>query len=334
MFINDSSYMIYQKLGRTGLKVSRFILGTMQMGWIINEEDSHKLLDAALEAGINTIDTANIYSNWGEGSYAGRSEEIIGGWITDCGVREDIVLATKVRGEMSDRPNDAGLSRRHIMDAIEESLDRLNTEWVDLYWSHWSDLETPMEETLRAYTNLIESGTVHYIGASNHTAAEIMESLWVSDVNSLARYEAIQPSYSLARRRDFEKHLQPVIEKYGLGVTSYSPLGGGFLTGKYSKEKLPDSKRAETTKTRYFKDRNFRILDTLKEVAVTHDTSITQIALAWVLAQSIVTAPIVGVNSPEQLEENIKALEIKLTNDDISRLNDVSDWAEMDDLAR
>ncbi|MFW9769366.1 MAG: aldo/keto reductase, partial [Candidatus Thorarchaeota archaeon] len=161
--------MIYRKLGRTGLKVSRIILGTMQMGWIVDEENSHKLLDNALEAGLNTFDTANIYSKWGDGSYPGKSEEIIGSWIADRGVREDIVLATKVRGEMSGRPTDAGLSRRHIMDAIEKSLERLNTEWVDIYWSHWSDPETPQEETMQAFTTLIESGAVHYVGASNHT---------------------------------------------------------------------------------------------------------------------------------------------------------------------
>ena len=326
--------MMYRKLGRTGLKVSRFVLGTMQMGWIINEEDSHSVLDAALEAGLNTFDTADIYSKWGEGSYPGKSEEIIGSWLTDRGVREDVVLATKVRGEMSDRPNDGGLSRRHVMDAIEKSLGRLNTEWVDIYWSHSPDQDTPQEETLRAFTSIIEGGAVHYIGASNHTAAEIVESLWVSDVNGLARYEAIQPSYSLARRRDFEKHLQPVIKKYGLGVTSYSPLAGGFLTGKYSKDKLPDSKRAETTKTRYFKERNFKIVDTLKELAVAHDATIPQIALAWVLAQEVVTAPIIGANSPQQLDENLGALELKLAPDDISRLNEVSDWIEMDELAR
>ncbi|MFW9788845.1 MAG: aldo/keto reductase [Candidatus Thorarchaeota archaeon] len=326
--------MMYRKLGRTGLKVSRFILGTMQMGWIVNAENSHKLLDAALEAGVNTLDTANIYSKWGEGSYPGKSEEIIGGWITDRSIREDIVLATKVRGEMSDRPVDAGLSRRHIMDAIEMSLERLNTEWIDIYWSHWPDPDTPQEETLNAFTSLIESGAVHYIGASNHTAAEIVESLWISDVNGLSRYEAVQPPYSLARRRDFERHLQPVIEKYNLGVTSYSPLGGGFLTGRYSKDKLPDSKRAETTKTRYFKERNFRIVDALKELARSHDATVPQIALAWVLTQEIVTAPIVGANSPEQLEENLGALDLKLTTDDIERLNEVSDWAEMDNLAR
>ncbi|MFX1482582.1 MAG: aldo/keto reductase [Promethearchaeota archaeon] len=334
MNVNNSSSMKYRNLGKTGLKVSRPILGTMQMGWIVNEEDSHKLLDTALEAGLNTFDTADIYSKWGEESYPGRSEEIIGAWLADRGVRDDIVLATKVRGEMSDNPNDSGLSRRHIMDAIEGSLNRLNTEWIDIYWSHSPDSETPQEETLQAFTTLIESGAVHYIGASNHTAAEIVESLWVSDVNGLARYEAIQPSYSLARRRDFEKHLQPVIEKYGLGVTSYSPLGGGFLTGRYTRDKLPDSKRAETTKTRYFKDRNFQIVDTLKEIAAIHDASIPQIALAWVLSQSVVTAPIIGANTPEQLKENIGALEIGLSEDDLNRLNEVSDWAEMDNLAR
>ncbi|MHA2027399.1 MAG: aldo/keto reductase [Candidatus Thorarchaeota archaeon] len=326
--------MMHRKLGRTGLKVSRIILGTMQMGWIVDEENSRKLLDSALEEGVNTFDTANIYSKWAEGSYPGKSEEIIGGWMSDRGVREEIVLATKVRGEMSDRPLDGGLSRRHILDAIEKSLERLNTEWVDIYWSHWPDQDTPQEETLEAFTTIIESGAAHYIGASNHTAAEIVESLWMSDANGLARYEALQPPYSLARRRDFEKHLQPVIEKYNLGVTSYSPLGGGFLTGKYSKDKLPDSKRAETTKTRYFKDRNFEIVDSLKEIAKDHDASIPQVALAWVLTQDVVTAPIVGANSPEQLRENIAALEIELSSDDLRRLNEVSDWAEMDNMAR
>jgi 1-deoxyxylulose-5-phosphate synthase len=326
--------MKYKKLGNTGLKVSEYILGTMNMGWIVSEENSHKLLDAALEAGLNTIDTADIYSKWADESYPGRSEEIIGGWLTDRGVRDDIVLATKVRGTMSERPNDGGLSRKHIMNAVEKSLERLNTEWLDIYWSHSPDQETPQEETLRAYTNLIENGSVHYIGASNHTAAEVMESLWISDKNGLARYEALQPPYSLARRRDYEKHLLPVIEKYKLGVTSYSPLGGGFLTGKYSKDSLPDSKRAETTRTRYFKDRNFLIVDTLKEMAIAHDASVAQIALAWVLTQKTITAPIIGVNSPEQLQENIGALELKLSDDDITRLNEVSDWTEMDHLAR
>ncbi|MDF1537295.1 MAG: aldo/keto reductase [Candidatus Thorarchaeota archaeon] len=326
--------MSARKLGKSGLKVSRYILGSMNFGWLVNEENSMKILDAAIEAGITTIDTADIYSKWGDGSYPGKSEEIIGKWLKDRGVRDDIVLATKVRGNMSDKPNDVGLSRKHILEGAKRSLVRLNTEYIDLYWNHWPDYDTPQEETLRAYTKLVDDGAVHYIGASNHTAAELMESLWVSDRNGLVRYDAIQPPYSLARRRDYEKLLQPVVEKYGFGVTSYSPLGGGFLTGKYSEEKMPDSKRAETTKTRYFKERNFRIVETLNEVAQANGVSIPQLALAWVLTRETITAPIIGVNSVEQLNENIEALEINIPETDLNRLNEVSDWTEMDMLAR
>jgi aryl-alcohol dehydrogenase-like predicted oxidoreductase len=189
----------------TGLKVSRFILGTMQMGWIVSEEDSFKLLDAALEAGITTLDTADIYSKWGDGSYAGKSEEILGRWIKDRGNRDDLILATKVRGEMSEKPNDAGLSRTHILNSADRSLDRLQTEWIDLYQSHWFDSDVTQEETLRAYTKLIDDGVINYIGASNFTAAELVESFWVSDKNGLARYDSLQPPYSLARRHSWNR---------------------------------------------------------------------------------------------------------------------------------
>jgi aryl-alcohol dehydrogenase-like predicted oxidoreductase len=326
--------MKYSKLGKSGLRISRFVLGTMQMGWIINEEQAHKVLDAALEAGINTIDTADVYSKWGEGSYPGKSEEIIGRWIKDRGVREEIVLATKVRGEMSEKPNNAGLSRKHILESAKRSIERLHADWIDLYWSHSFDNGVSQKETLEAYTKLINDGLVHYAGASNFTAAELIESLWVSDKYTLTRYVALQPPYSLARRRDFEKYLQPVVEKYDFGVTSYSPLGGGFLTGKYSEDKLPDSKRAETTKTRYFKERNFKIVDTLKEVAGRHDATLPQVALAWVLSKDVITAPIIGVNNESQLADNIRAIEIDLLEDDLKYLDEVSDWTEMDYIAR
>lgn len=322
------------KLGRTGLKVSQYILGTMQMGWIVNEENSHRILDAALEAGVMTIDTADVYSKWGEGSYAGKSEEIIGKWIKDRGVRDDIVLATKVRGEMSTKSNDVGLSRKHILESIDRSCSRLNTDFIDLYWSHSPDYDTPQEETLRAYTKLIDDGIVHYIGASNHTGAELIESLWTSDKYGLARYDALQPPYSLARRRDYEKDLQSVVKKYEFGVTSYSPLGGGFLTGRYSESELPDSLRAQTTKQRYFKERNFKIVDALKEIAGTMEITIPQLALAWILTRETITAPIIGVNSVEQLLENLIALEVEISDDDLQRLNEVSDWKDMDFIAR
>ncbi|TFG14355.1 aldo/keto reductase [Candidatus Thorarchaeota archaeon] len=322
------------KLGRTGLRISQVVLGSMQLGWLVREDDAMDLLDAAFDAGITTIDTADIYSKWAEESYAGKSEQIIGRWLEERGIRDEVVLATKVRGEISNNPNDVGLSRKHILEAVDGSLDRLRTDWIDIYWSHWPDPDVTQEETLRALTKLVDDGSVHYIGASNHNAAELMESLWVSDKYGLARYDALQPSYSLARRRDFEKYLEPVVKKYNLGVTSYSPLGGGFLTGKYSKEETPDSKRAETTKQRYYKERNFRILDTLEEISEDLDATIPQIALAWVLNRESITAPIIGVNSKEQLEENIEAIELDISDDAIHELNEASDWRELDELAR
>jgi len=306
----------------------------MQMGWIVDEEDSHRILDAALEAGLTTIDTADIYSKWAEESHAGKSEEIIGRWIKDRGVRDDVILATKVRGEMSQKSNDQGLSRKHILESGDRSLNRLQTEWIDLYQSHWFDEETPQEETLLAYTKLVDDGVVNYIGASNFTSAELMESFWISDKHGLARYESLQPPFSLARRRDYEKHLEPVIRKYSLGVIGYSPLGGGFLTGRYTEDSAPDSKRAETIQTRYAKERNFSIVAILKEIASAHDASVAQIALAWVLSRETITAPIIGVNSIEQLSENLGALDINLSEDDLESLNAVSNWEEMDFLAR
>jgi aryl-alcohol dehydrogenase-like predicted oxidoreductase len=306
----------------------------MQFGWTVEDETSLKIMDAALEAGITTFDTADIYSKWGDTSYAGKSEEIIGRWFHDRGRRDEIVLATKVRGEMSDKPNDFGLSRKHILESAEKSLERLKTDHIDLYQSHWFDNDVPQEETLRAYTNLIEDGVVHYIGASNFTAGEFMESLWMSDKYGLARYESLQPPYSLARRRDYERYLKPIIEKYEIGVISYSPLGAGFLTGRYQKDHLPDSKRASTTKQRYFKERNFRILEELKEVSLAHDMTMAQIALAWVLTRETITAPILGVSSMKHLEDNLGALEVSLSDDDVKRLDEVSDWTEMDYLAR
>ena len=333
MVVNYSLAMRYAKLGQTGLKVSRLILGTMQMGWLVDEKTSHKLLDMALEAGLNTIDTADIYSKWAEESYSGKSEEIIGRWLINQD-RDEIVLATKVRGEMSPNPNDVGLSRKHILESITKSLNRLSTDFIDLYQSHSFDPDVPQEETLRAYTSLVDAGVVHYVGASNFTAAELVESLWTSDKHGLVRYESLQPSYSLARRRDYEKHLQPVIEKHNLGVISYSPLGGGFLTGRYSEDTAPDSKRAATTKMRYYKERNFRIIETLTEIATDQEATVAQVALAWVLTRDTITAPIIGVNSVEQFKENLAALELKLSEDAINRLNESSDWTEVDQLAR
>lgn len=286
------------------------------------------MLDAALEAGINTIDTADIYSRWTDESYPGKSEEIIGRWMKERGVREDIILATKVRGEMSDKPNDKGLSRKHITEGARASLDRLQTDWIDLYWSHWPDEEVDQEVTLRAFDKLIDEGIVHHIGASNHTAAQIVESLWISDSRNLANYDAIQPPYSLARREEYEKYLHPVVKKYDLGVTPYSPLGGGFLTGKYSKEETPDSKRAESIEKRYATEENYRIVEELVRIGDNRGASIPQIALAWILTKESITAPIIGASSLDHLHDNLGALNIELSKEEKRALNDVSDWRD------
>lgn len=326
--------MKYVKLGNTGIKISQVVLGSSNIVWRIDEKTAFEVLDKAVELGVNAIDTANIYGKHGEGGYPGKSEEIIGNWIKDRGNRDDFVLATKLYGDMSENVNDRGLSRKHIHKALQGSLKRLQTDYVDIYFTHSFDAETPVEETMRAFTALIEQGKIHYAGASNHPAWRVMEALWVSDKCGLERYEVLQPVYNLAKRHTYEQDTVPIVEKYKLGVTSYSPLGTGFLTGRYGKEKLPETPRVEGVKRRYFKDRNFEILKTLKKIAREKDATMAQIAISWVVHQESVTAPILGANTIEQLEENIGALEIKLKKDDLQHLDEASEWKTLDELSR
>ena len=326
--------MKYVKLGNTGIKISQVVLGSTNMGWRIDEKQAHKVLDKAVELGVNAIDTANIYGKWGEGGYPGRSEDIIGNWLKESGIRDDLVLATKLYGEMSEKVNDRGLSRKHMFKALGGSLKRLQTEYVDIYFTHTFDDETPVEETMRAFTSLIEQGKVHYAGASNHPAWRVMEALWVSDKYGLERYDVLQPVYNLAKRHTYEQDTVPIIEKYKLGVTSYSPLGTGFLTGRYGKNKLPDTPRVEGVKRRYFKDRNFGILEALKKIAQEKEATMAQIAISWVVHQDSVTAPIIGANTIKQLEENIDALKIKLTKNNLKELDEASEWKTLDELSR
>ena len=319
--------MKYRYLGRTGLKVSDICLGTMQFGWTADEETSHSILDAFVAAGGNFIDTANIYSRWASNSYAGKSEEIIGRWLRARGNREDLVIATKVRGQMGPGPNDEGLSRKHIMKAVEDSLRRLQTDYIDLYQAHWYDENTPLEETLRAFDDLITQGKVRYIGASNYPAWLLTKSLWVSDKHGYARYDSLQPHYNLAYRAEFERELMHLCKDQGIGVIPYSPLAGGFLTGKYRRDKpLPESARAENIRRRYFNDRGFTILETVEAIAKEHNRTIAQIALAWLLHNPVITAPIIGANSVSQLEELLGAVDVRLSQEEIARLNEVSAW--------
>ncbi len=321
--------MKYKRLGNTGLNVSILCMGTMQFGWSVDEMETRNILTATFEAGINFIDTADIYSKWVDGNPGGVSETYIGNWMKQNKIpRDQIVLATKVRGEMGKGPNDEGLSRIHIMNAVEASLKRLQTDYIDLYQSHWSDENTPIEETLRAFDDLIRQGKVRYVGASNYEAWELMQALWTSDKFNLARYDSLQPHYNLIHREEFERELRSVCKAYAIGVIPYSPLAGGFLTGKYRQgEPLPDSKRADARK-KSMTEKNFTLLHEMERIALLHKATISQIALAWMLSDPVITSPIIGATSIEQLNENLGAVEVHLTGEERESLNRLTDWKE------
>jgi aryl-alcohol dehydrogenase-like predicted oxidoreductase len=322
--------MEYRRLGRTGLKVSALCLGTMTMGWTSSRADSFAVLDAFVEAGGNFIDTADIYSFWAENNPGGVAETWIGEWLAQRRVpRHQLVIATKVRGRMWEGPNGEGLSRQHIMKAIDDSLRRLNTDYIDLYQTHWPDDDTPLEETLRALDDLVHQGKVRYLGASNHPAWLLTKALWISDRLGLASYVCLQPHYNLVHRAEFERELMALCQDQGLGVIPYSPLAGGFLTGKYRRGAPPPPGTRGTVSEsvrRYMTERNFALLEVLQDIARAHGATMAQVALAWLLSNPVVTAPIVGANTPQQLRETMGALQVQLTDEDLARLNQASAW--------
>jgi len=317
--------MIYRNLGRTGLKVSELCLGTMQFGWTADETLSIKILDAAYDAGINFIDTADVYSSWVDGNPGGVAERIIGNWMKDSEIpRDRVIIATKVRGRMGDGPNNEGLSRVHIMNAVEGSLQRLRTDYIDLYQTHWYDESTPIEETLTAMDDLIKAGKVRYIGCSNYPAWRLAESILSARNNRLHRFESLQPHYNLVHRAEFEGELADVCRNYSLGVIPYSPLAGGFLTGKYRREIAPESQRGKSVR-KYFNERNWTLLNILETIAVEYGgRSISQISLAWLLSDALVTSPIIGPRSLEQLRDNLGAAGLRLSKDQKNTLDDAS----------
>jgi aryl-alcohol dehydrogenase-like predicted oxidoreductase len=320
--------MEYRYLGRTGIKVSELCLGSMQFGWTAGEELSYQVLQAAYDAGINFIDTADVYSRWVEGNAGGVAETIIGNWLQRSGLpRHKLVIATKVRSRVGDGPNDEGLSRVHIFAAVEASLRRLRTDYIDLYQAHWLDEHTPIEESLRAFDDLIHHGKVRYIGCSNYPAWRLTEALWTSEHHGLARYETLQPHYNLVHRAEFERELAAVCRAYGLGVIPYSPLAAGFLTGKYRKGQTVESARLGRA-SQHFNDRNWALLEQMEQLGNDRgDYSISQVALAWLLSDPLVTSPIIGPRSIEQLHDNLKAAELKLTQADRKALDEASQWA-------
>ena len=318
--------MDYRILGLTDLNVSAFCLGTMQFGWTADESMSQRVLSAAYEAGINFIDTANIYSRWADGNPGGVAEQIVGRWMKLNNIpRNKVILATKVRGNMGGGPEDEGLSRKHILHAVENSLRRLQTDHLDLYQAHWPDDKTAIEETLSAFDDLVKQGKVRYIGASNYPAWQLMQALWVSDRTGLPRYDSLQPHYNLVHRDEFERELASVCKTYHLGVIPYSPLAGGFLTGKYRRNLVPISARASGVK-RYFNDRNWSLLEIMDTLAKEKQSSISQIALAWLLADPLMTSPIIGANSIEQLKDNLGAITVHLTLAEKTTLDNASAW--------
>lgn len=311
-------------LGNTDLNVSRLCLGTMTMGWTSSKEDSFAVMDCALENGIDFFDTADIYSFWAEGNDGGVAESWIGEWLTSRNARNSLIIATKARGRMWDGPDGEGLSRTHLMRAVEDSLRRLQVETIDLYQSHWPDADAPLEETFRAFQDMIQQGKVRYIGCSNHSSDQLQETLTLCAEHNLPRYESLQPHYNLVHRQEYEAQLMALCEKENLGVIPYSPLAGGFLTGKYQRNgKIPAKSRGHGNDrmAAYSNDKGYTIVETLEDIGQNYNATIAQMAVAWQLANPTVTSAIIGANTVEQLSEVIKAADVLLSAEEKARLD-------------
>ena len=314
--------MEYRNFGRTGMKVSPLCLGCMMFGGKTEPEDSYEIIDRAIDAGINFLDTANVYSR-------GRSEEVTGEALQRNGKRSQIVLATKFHGRMADdHPNASGSSRRHIIEQCEASLKRLQTDYIDLYQVHRPRSDTPIDETLRALDDLVRSGKVRYIGTSTFAAWQVLESLWVSKEYGLNRFISEQPPYNILDRR-IERELLPMAQTFGIGTLPWSPLAGGLLTGKYSSNQPPpmDSRYANVAENERLQARyttaSLGVIDSLKAYLDAKGVAISQFAIAWAIAQPGVTSPIIGPRTMEQLEDNLKALDIEVTAEDMAKVDEL-----------
>ena len=309
------------KLKNTDLKVSRINFGGNVLGWTLNEKQSFEILDAYVEAGFNFIDTADTYSWWVNG-VGGQSESILGRWMKARNNRDDLVIATKVGSQTKEHPND--VSKKHILKSVDESLKRLQTDYIDLYYTHFDDETTAVEETLSAYDEVINAGKVRYIGASNVLTERLTESFEVAEKNNLPKYVALQPLYNLMERTKYEKEYRPLVEKYNLSVMPYSSLASGFLTGKYrTKADLGKSVRGDGLKG-YLNEKGFAILDELDKIADKHNSHVATVALTWQLAQPSISASIVSATNKNQLQTLIDAPSLKLDADDLEQLDKLS----------
>ena len=319
--------MEHVRLGSTGLKVSRICLGTMTFGLQTDEPTSRAILDRATEAGVTFIDTADVYPLGGGVETAGRTEEIIGRWLE--GRRERVVLASKCVMQVGPRPWDQGASRRHVLDAVHASLRRLRTDWIDLYQLHAYDPDTPVDETLEALDVLLRNGDVRYIGCSNWPAFRVAKALGRSDVLRVGKFASVQPRYNLLFR-EMERELFPLCEEEGLGVIPYNPIAGGMLSGKHQRGgptagtrfSLPNA--GDLYQRRYWQDRIFDTVDALKNVADEAGMALPTLAVAWVLHQPALTAPIVGASRPEQLDQTLAAVDVRLDEPLLRRLDELT----------
>ncbi|HYG81959.1 MAG TPA: aldo/keto reductase [Pyrinomonadaceae bacterium] len=316
-----------RRLGKSELEVAPLAFGGNVFGWTVDERTSFELLDAFAGAGFNLIDTADAYSAWAPGNTGGESETIIGRWLKRGGRRrEDVIIATKVGWEMR---GEKGLSKPYILRSADESLRRLGTDYIDLYQSHKDDFETPIEETLEAYAELMRQGKVRAIGASNFSAERLREALRLSEQNGLPRYESLQPLYNLYDREPFEAELEPLCLEQNVGVISYYSLASGFLSGKYRSEgDLGKSARGGAVGKKYLNERGFRILAALDEVSARLGSTPARVALAWLIARPSVTAPIASATSLEQLNDLTAATKLELDEASLRLLDEASSWRE------
>jgi 1-deoxyxylulose-5-phosphate synthase len=316
------------RLGRTGLSVSRICLGTMTFGLQVDEDGSRAILDKAAEGGVTFLDTADVYPLGGDLSTVGRTEEILGRWLRPK--REQFVIATKCFGPTGSRPWDAGNSRRHILDAIDASLKRLQTDFVDLYQLHFDDRGVPLDETLGALDDVVRAGKVRYIGCSNFLAYRLARAIGRSEVLAVPRFDSVQPRYNLLFR-EFERELFPLCLDEGIGVIPYNPIAGGLLSGKHDRSKPPEEGTRFTLgnagrmyQDRYWHDNVFDTVDELVRIADGAGMPLATLAIAWVLQHPAITSPIVGASKPEQLDSTLAAVDTKLDRDLVDTLNELT----------
>ena len=308
--------------GKSELSTAPIIFGGNIFGWTLDEKESFKMLDELLEMGYDTIDTADVYSRWAEGNRGGESEIILGKWMKDRGVRENVSIHTKVGSDMGQGGKD--ISKPYILKAIEDSLKRLRTDYIDLYYTHWDDDKTPVTETLEAYQELMEQGKVKHIGASNLSSERLKASLKASRTQGLPKYEVYQGQYNLLERDSFEGEMQEICMDNGLGVTTYFSLASGFLTGKYRKESDFIGKERRVFVENYLNGRGLAILEAMDQIADAHNISLAGVALAWIIQRPGVTAPIASATKPHHLKAFKEAISTTLTEEEMSILHKVS----------